>query len=266
MIYYVNGEFVPQSKAVIRVDDLGLLRGYGIFDFFKAIQGEAIFIEDHLDRFENSAQKMHLSLPDSRDNLRAAILEIIRLNPCPSLGVKMVLTGGYSEDGYAPADKANLVILAKPFVSQNPVKPQRLMSVKFQRELADIKTTNYLTPIWNLPKMRAMGADDVLYFNDESVLESSRSNVFIVKGGKLITPKNDILYGISRKHILERASRELEVEERRIGLAEFFTADEVFLSSSTKRVAPVVGVDDCVFSGGVVGKVTGRISELMLGA
>jgi branched-chain amino acid aminotransferase len=243
-----------------------LLRGYGIFDFFKAIKGEAIFIEDHLDRFESSAQKMHLIVPESRDTLRAAILKIIDKNSHPTLGVKMVLTGGYSEDGYAPAPQSNLIILGKPFVAQNPVKPQKLMTVKFQRELPDIKTTNYLTPIWNLGKMRAMGADDVLYHNDGCILESSRSNVFIIKGKTVVTPKTDILYGISRKHILERAAREFEVEQRPISLAELFTADEVFLSSSTKRVAPVIGVDDCVFSGGVVGKITSRISELMQGA
>jgi D-alanine transaminase/branched-chain amino acid aminotransferase len=263
MTYYINGSFIPQAQARINVDDLGLLRGYGIFDFFKSINGEAIFIEDHLTRFEHSAQRMHLPIPQSRDELRNTILELIQKNPHPTLGIKMILTGGYSEDGYSPAQNSNLIMLAKPFAATYPAKPQKLMTCKHQRELHDIKTTNYLTPILNIPRMRAMSADDVLYYNEESILESSRSNIFIIKGNTLITPKDNILYGISRKHILQRASKLFQIEERRIPLAELFTADEVFISSSTKRVVPITSIDDCTFSQNTMGRITNQISELM---
>ena len=90
---YLNGEILPAEKAQLHVSDLGLLRGYGIFDFFRSIDGQPVFMEDHLDRFENSAKLMGLPIPESRDKLREIIYEIIRLNPQKLLGVKMIMTG-----------------------------------------------------------------------------------------------------------------------------------------------------------------------------
>jgi branched-chain amino acid aminotransferase len=62
--YYLNGQFSPSEETKIQVSDLGLLRGYGIFDFFRSINGKPIFLSDHLDRFENSAQILGLKIPD----------------------------------------------------------------------------------------------------------------------------------------------------------------------------------------------------------
>jgi D-alanine transaminase/branched-chain amino acid aminotransferase len=92
---YLNNAFVKAEDAKIHVSDLGLVRGYGIFDFFRAIDGKAIFLEDHLDRFENSARLMGLPIPATRDQLRAIILESIQRHPLPLLGIKMILTGGF---------------------------------------------------------------------------------------------------------------------------------------------------------------------------
>jgi D-alanine transaminase/branched-chain amino acid aminotransferase len=123
---YLNNAFVKAEDAKIHVSDLGLVRGYGIFDFFRAIDGKAIFLEDHLDRFENSARLMGLPIPATRDQLRAIILESIQRHPLPLLGIKMILTGGFSADGYLPAETSNLIVTAKPFEFKNPDKGMKL--------------------------------------------------------------------------------------------------------------------------------------------
>ncbi len=242
---YLNGDILPLEKAHLHITDLSILRGYGVFDFFRAIDGKPLYLEDHLTRFENSATMLHLPTP-SREHLREHILKIIELNEQPLLGVKLVLTGGYSPDGYEIA-LPNLFMLAKPFTFKPANCKVKLMTVNHQREMPEAKTINYLVPISTLPKQRATGADDVLYHQNGYISESSRSNVFIVKNEKIITPKDNILHGITRKHILEVAKTVFEVEERPVSLTELWDADEVFISASTRRIHNVQKIDNQTF-------------------
>lgn len=261
---YLNGEILPSEKAQIHVSDLGLLRGYGIFDFFRAIDGQPIFIEDHLDRFENSARLMGLPIPESRERLREIILEIIRLNPHPLLGVKMVMTGGYSEDGYMPSEQSNLIVMGKPFEFKLADVGMKLMSMEYRREIPEIKTLNYIVPIRAIQQMKAQGADDLLYYRDGKISESSRSNIFIVKNEKIITPVDGALFGVTRKHILNFAKKHFILEERDVTVQEFWEADEVFTTGSTKRIVAITKTDNQVFSEGKVGRITKKLQTLFL--
>ena len=261
---YLNGEILPAEKAQLHVSDLGLLRSYGIFDFFRAIDGQPVFIEDHLDRFENSAKLMYLPIPESRDKLREIILEIIRLNPHKLLGVKMIMTGGYSEDGYTPSLKSNLIVMGKPFEFKPADVGVKLMSMEYRREIPEIKTLNYIVPIRAIQQMKAVGADDVLYHQNGKISESSRSNIFIVKDEKIITPLDGALFGVTRKHILNFAKNHFEVEERDVSTQEFFEADEVFTTGSTKRITAIIETDNQAFSNGKVGNITKKLQVLLL--
>lgn len=261
---YLNGEILPTEKAQLHVSDLGLLRGYGIFDFFRAIDGQPVFIEDHLDRFENSAKLMHLPIPESRERLREIIHEIIRLNPHKLLGVKMIMTGGYSEDGYTPSPKSNLIVMGKPFEFQPAEVGLKLMSMEYRREIPEIKTLNYIVPIRAIQQMKSIGANDLLYHQNGKISESSRSNIFIVKNEKIITPLDGALFGVTRKHILNFAKKHFVVEERDVSIQEYFGADEVFTTGSTKRITAIISTDNQVFSHGEVGKITKKLQDLLL--
>lgn len=255
---YLNGDILPIEKAHLHITDLAILRGYGVFDFFRAIDGKPLYLEDHLTRFQNSAAMLHLPTP-SREHLREHILKIIKLNQQPLLGVKLVLTGGYSPDGYEIGEP-NLFMLAKPFTFKSADCGVKLMTVNHLREMPEAKTINYLVPISTLPQQRAMGADDVLYHQNGYILESSRSNVFIIKNEKIITPKTNILHGITRKYILEVATTAFEVEERPVSLAELWAADEVFISASTRRIHNVQKIDNQVFE---QNKITFHLADLL---
>jgi branched-chain amino acid aminotransferase len=110
-IYFFNGQYLPESQCHISVNDLGLLRGYGVFDFFKVVNGHVIFQNDHLNRLEFSTAQLHIDLPYTRTELEDIISKIIQANPTPLLGIKIIVTGGYSVDGYTPT-KPNFVVIA----------------------------------------------------------------------------------------------------------------------------------------------------------
>ncbi len=246
---FVNGDIMPIEKAQIGITDLGLLRGYGIFDFFRAIDGKTIYLEKHLDRFERSMAYMHMESPFSRVELRENILKIAELNHASLLGIKLIATGGYSPDGYTPTTP-NILIMGKPFTIPPFEKGLKLMLFDHVRDMSEVKTLNYSFPISQLMKLNAGGFDDVLYHRNDSVSESSRSNVFIVKNGVLITPKSDILRGVTRQFLMELAANAMPVEERDVTVSEVLAADEIFLSGSSKRVAPVIQVNDKRFESG----------------
>lgn len=262
--FYFNGGIVPETDARLLVSDLGLLRGFGIFDFFRAIDGQPVFMDDHLARFEASATRLGLPLPLPAPVLRGIVAELTDRNPQPLLGLKMVLTGGYSPDGYTPAAEPNFFIIARPFRFADPDTGLHFMTVEHQRQLPEIKSLDYLMPVHLLPRQRQLGADDVLYHHNGYVTESSRSNVFIIKNETLITPDAGMLGGITRRHLLALAARHMAVEERPVSLQEVLEADEVLTTGSSKRVVPVTRIDGRSIGSGLPGKITHKLYELFL--
>lgn len=258
---YINGKFLPSKKAMIHVSDLGLVRGYGVFDFFRAINGKPIFLEDHLDRFEFSTSMLSLKIALSREELKENILKIIEMNPHDLLGVKLIATGGNSEDGYTPTTP-NLFMLAKPFKFAEYDKPLKLLPVEYCRDMPLIKSLNYIKPISVLSDQRAAAADDILYHKNGCISESSRSNIFIVKNGVIITPEKNVLAGVTRKNVLKLVEKNnFPLEIRDVTLEETLNADEIFTTGSTKRIVPVTQIGDKFFPSG---KMTRRLYEILL--
>jgi D-alanine transaminase/branched-chain amino acid aminotransferase len=163
----------------------------------------------------------------------------------------MLVSGGDAADGYTITTPRLIIlqqVLAAPD-SQLSNKGIHLVSYPFQRQLAEVKTTDYLMAIWLQPWMKSKGADDILYYQQAGVTECPRSNIFMVTiDNKLITPSNRMLKGITRKNILKVAAEQgIELELRDISLEELKTAKEVFISSSTKRIVPVAQLDDQIY-------------------
>jgi D-alanine transaminase/branched-chain amino acid aminotransferase len=257
---FVNGNIMPSEEAQISIHDIALLRGYGVFDFFRAIDGKPIFLDDYLDRFERSLAGMHLSCPYSRDFLKQNIYKLIDLHDEHLLGIRMVCTGGYADDVYTPT-KGNVMMIARPFQFHPYDKGLHLMTVAHQRELHNVKSINYITPISLLPTLKSIGADDVLYHKDGYVTESSRSNIFIIKSGVLITPDSGMLEGITRKRIISICQEVMPIEIRPVTLQEVYDADELFLSASTKRISPITQIDHVRYESGPFTK---KLYDLLL--
>jgi len=260
---YLNGHYLPKEKAALNVADLAILRGYGIFDYFRYTDGQPRFIEDHLDRFFRSAKLLGLIMPVSRDELRAAVHELIARNGEASGGIRFVLTGGYSPDGYTPTTP-NLVAMAYPFSAPSAETYARGVKVllhHYERQLPRVKSIDYLEGIRIQPMLRKAGADYPLYVDrNHNVRESDRSNFMIVRDGVLITPVDDVLHGITRLHLLRLArALGIYVDERPVSVNELKKADEAIICSSTKGAMPITFVDGEPVGDGKPGPVTRRL-------
>lgn len=261
---YHNGWF-PAKEVSVSIKDVGFLRGFGIFDFFRIMHGKPIFMEDHLDRFLSSAEKIGIKHGYSKEELGNLILELAGMSVDECLGVKMVLTAGDSLNGFDPIGEAQLYILPGVFSFTDFNRGMRLKSISFQREMADIKSLNYAFALRHWSQIKASGFDDYLYHESNSgVSECSRSNLFLVKNGMVVTPENGILEGITRKKIIEICRAKYKIEVRDVALEEFYEADEVFTTGSTKRVVPIFRIDEREINGGNIGEVTSDLYQELI--
>lgn len=256
---FVNHQIQPFQQARLHISDLSIQRGYGIFDFLKMKGTKALFVDDYLDRFYRSAGLMELHVPVTKEELKAKVSELAQLNNLQQSGIKMILTGGYSENGYDPGDP-NLLLIQQPLILPDQAKVNKgikIITYEHAREMARAKTINYTTGIRLIKQIKEKGAEDVLYHSKGEVLEFPRCNFFLVKqDNTIITPGQGVLQGITRKNVLELAGRKYKAEAGTVTLKDIEQAKEVFLTSTTKRILPVVQVDDLIIGNGKPGAIT----------
>ncbi len=267
--YNINGQLVDAQSATVPIHDLGLIRGYGIFDYFLVEAGQPLFIDDYAERFLNSAKHMNLDIGLTSETLKEQIFNLIEANGLKDAGMRLLATGGLSPDNYAPVQPSFMIMMnpAGGFPATHYSEGTGLVSVNYQRDVPEVKTTNYTMGIRMLPAVKKAGAVEVLY-NDGSLLrESVRANIFIVtKDERIVTPASKILRGITRKQVLKIAHQLFPVEEREVAVNELKDAKEVFITSSTKKVMPIVFVDDLQIGDGKPGPITKKLAGLFRNA
>ena len=265
---FVNGQFLPQEKASIPVNDLAVLRGYGVFDFFLVKNGLPLFFEDHWNRLQQSAAEMNLNVPFSREEAQEMLLALYTQMPYELAGARITLTGGCSPDGYLPGDMVNSLITLTPlapFPKTLPEKGIGLMTIDYRRPFAKAKTIDYSMGIKMLPHAKAMGFQEILFVQNGWVSECPRSNILAITQEEiLITPSEGALEGITRKRILRHAESFLQVEVRQVQLHELLEAKEVWISSTTKGIWTVGNIDGIMIGDGKPGHVAKKLYGMLL--
>jgi len=264
MYSIINGTFVLKNEATILISDLSIQRGFGIFDYFITINYEPVFLEDHLHRFYSSASEMFMDAGYQPGELKKLIRQLIDKNKIPDSGIRITLTGGYSEDGYSPA-KPNLLITQSPFTfnTDNFEKGIRLITYQHQRQLPQVKTIDYLMAIRLQKFIKENNADDVLYYNENEISECPRSNFFIVtKNDEIVAPAKNILKGITRKKIL--GFSEFNIKEGVFTITDILDIKEAFISSTTKNILPVLMINGKEIGDGNPGEITRKIYRKLL--
>jgi branched-chain amino acid aminotransferase len=264
---FINGNIVSTDQAQVSVFDLGLLRGYGVFDFFKVHDGVPVFAQDHVARFYRSSDLLNLNVPMTPEQAMEIIEKLIEKNKIKDGTFRLILTGGVSSNGISLDGPPTFIILAGPLSFKiyhefDQMKPLKLKIIDYVRETPEIKSLNYLVPMMHWPEVTQGGYDDVLYVQHGWVSETSRANIFFITSDNvLITPDKNVLLGITRKYVIALASKFLKVEERPVSLEEALNCKEAFLSSSTKQVMPVHFLDQHLIHQGQPGELTKKLFD-----
>jgi len=258
--WYLNGEIVKSSEAFVPVTDLGMLRGCGVFDYARTYGKKPFHLDDHIDRFLNSAELLNLPVKKTKDEVRQIVLDLIEKNGIENVAIRIMATGGQSSDLFMPEDKPTMVvmILPIPVIDKNLFETGvKIITTKHKRSYPNIKSCYYQPGIFAHAEADKAGAFDALYTDENNnLLELTTSNFFIVKDKRLITPKEGILTGVTRKVTIQLAKPDYEIEERVVSYAELAGASEAFMTATNKDILPVIQVNDIIIGSGQVGKVT----------
>ncbi len=267
MSVFLNDQFLENAEASLNVADLSIQRGYAAFDYLRTVNGQPLFLDDHLERFAKSAEAMRLPLSKSKEELTNIIHELVKRAALSQAGIRLILTGGYSPDAYNPV-KPNLLITCNPQTLPSDTdfeKGIKIITYDYQRDLPQIKSINYMMAVWLQAVLKEKKAEDVLYYQDTMLTEFPRANLFIVTHDNiLVTPSEKILLGVTRKKLLEIATAFMKVEERVILKEELYTAKEVFMCSTTKRILPIIKADDSLIGDGKTGAITRSLFQQFL--
>lgn len=243
MQVWLDGEFLPEAKALIPATDRGFMHGRGLFETLRTYDGVPFRLGDHVERMKASARKF--GFPSPTGDLDAAIRSLCKRNALPDAAARITLSG----DG-------RLLVTTRPL---RPVPPAwyrdgaKVDFVPWRRDaralVAGHKVTSYLENILVHDEALRRGVADALFIGlKDEILEGSVSNLFLVRRGKIVTPKlTGILPGVTRKVVMELA----KVQERTVKVGELKTADEAFLTNALIEILPI----------GKPGPVTRRIAD-----
>lgn len=264
-IYFIDGEFVAEDQACIPVNDMGVLRGYGVFDFLRTYHRRPFHLDEHIARLANSAKLIGLALPYGQPKIHDIVMETLGRNEHTESNIRIVVTGGHSEDFITPENRSRLLVMVTPW-HPYPKDWYRdgaaIITTHDERYLPGAKSTHYIPGILALSRASQQGAIESIYVDRYGrLLEGTTSNFFAFIDGQLVTPEQSILPGITRDVVLKLARPLFDVQIRDIRIDEIRRIEEAFITASTKEVVPIARMDNLPLSDGRPGLRTGQIMQ-----
>lgn len=267
---YINGKLFDKDDAKISVYDHGLLYGDGVFEGIRSYGGQVFRMDEHLERLWNSAKAIWLEIPISKAEMAKAIRDTLAVNKIADGYIRVVVTRGVGTLGLDPNRCSSpQVIIITDAIALYPDELYRkgleIVTVSTVRNhpaalSPRVKSLNYLNNI--LAKIEGLqaGCIEALMLNHKGeVAECTGDNLFVARGGKLLTPPNDagILEGITRDAVIGLA-RQAGIDVREVALTkhDVYIADECFLTGTAAEVIPVVKVDSRSIGDGKPGPIT----------
>jgi branched-chain amino acid aminotransferase len=276
-VVYVNGAITAADAAVVPVFDHGFLYGEGVYETLRTYRRTPFLFGEHMARLRRSAGMIALAVPLDDAAMEAEVRKTI--DACPDSGpendlyIRILLTRGVGELTYNPnaTPKPTLVIITKPlpgFPAAHYSDGIRVALVGVRRNHPDalnpqIKSNNLLNNAMAAQEALRVGADEALMRNhDGFVVECSQCNFFIVKDGVVKTPAlgDGLLPGITRQFVIGIAKElGIAVEEAAMLPVDAQSADEAFVTGTTREITPVTKIDDADVADGRPGEVTRRL-------
>jgi len=275
-VVYVNGDWVPKSRASVSVFDHGLLYGDGVFEGIRVYDGVIFQFKEHLDRLYSSAKTIKLAVPLSSEEMTEAVVETVKRNELKDAYIRLVVTRGLGDLGVDPRKcrKSSLIIITECVdPSYGVIAKQRGISAiisSVRRDPVDatsheIKSLNYLNSVMAKIEAVDVGADDALMLDRSGFLsEATTTNLFLVKNEEVFTPPSSagILPGVTRKRTIKLV-RELgyNMLERALTPYDVVNGDEAFLTGTLAEIVPLVRVKGIEIGDGEPGPITHQIMD-----
>ncbi len=270
MKVFIDGKFYDEKNAKISVFDHGLLYGDGVFEGIRAYNGRAFKLKEHIDRLFFSAKAILLKIPLSRPAITRAVLDTCRRNKIRNGYVRLVVTRGVGTLGLDPdrCKKGSVIVITgkiQLYPKELYEQGMPLITVPTTRNFANainpaIKSLNYLNNILAKIEAKIGGCAEAIMLNPSgNVAECTGDNVFILSGGRLLTPplSAGALRGITRGVVIDLAAQMgLEVSEPDLTRYDLYNADECFITGTAAEIAPVASIDGRVIGRGRPGSVT----------
>ena len=280
---YVNGRITGEREAVIPVLDHGFLYGEGVYEVMRTYQRKPFLYGAHIDRMRRSAGMINLTVPFTDAELLARIEETAAVfyesqgaaGAAAEMYIRVLLTRGVGQMTYDPAacPVPSLVIIIKPQVDPPAHAYEKGVKVILVPVVRNhpfsinplIKSNNLLNNALASQFAARQGGFEAIMRNYRSeISECSQSNLFVVKNGEVLTPPIEagLLAGITRAFVFDVGTAcGLTVRETTLHDADLFGADELFLTSTTREIVPIVTVNDSQIGDGVPGAVTRRLLD-----
>jgi branched-chain amino acid aminotransferase len=273
---YIDGEFVPMSEMRLPVTDLGFQLADMCYDALHIHKGRYFRLDDHLDRFEHAvAERLYNTLGMGRDGFAEILMECASLSGLRESMVNIVATRGVPTSGHKDLRTCQnrLMVWAVPYYSVVSEAENRegcdivvADTIRIPPEAVDPRIKNY----GRLDFVRAMfEAYDrearyaVLLDGDGNVTEGRGWNIFALEGGRLVSPDEGVLEGITRRTVVELAeSLNIEARLEKLSADQLRGAEEIFLTSTAGGIVPVKSVDGAEIGEGGPGPVTQRLTEM----
>ena len=271
---YANGDFVPQDQAVTSIYDHGFLYGDGVFEGIRAYNGRVFRLDEHIDRLYDSAMAIMLDIPLSKDEMKQAILETIRVNDLVDAYIRPIVSRGIGDLGLDPrkCPVPNVFIICQPWGAMYGDlydKGLSAVTVTVRRNAPEslspnIKSLNYLNNILAKIEANQKGGDEAIILDVRgNISEGSGDNIFLIKNGTILTPQvMNNLRGITRAAAIKIAQDlGYPLLETDLGLFDLYTADEVFVTGTAAEIAPITTVDGRPVGDGSVGTITKELMQ-----
>jgi D-alanine transaminase len=276
MSVYLNGEFMPLAEAKIPVLDRGFIFGDGVYELVPVYSGKPFRLDEHLRRLQASLDGMRLANPHGVEAWRERILTLIALQDFADQSVYIQVTRGTPDQTHPPRDHAfpkgvspTVFMFAQPLVTvsaeQKAVGVCAVTAVDNRWLRCDIKAISLLPNILLRQQAVETGCAETVMLRDGFLTEGAASNIFVVKDGVLLapSPSNLMLTGVTYDVVLELAAAHgMPSEVRAIAEAEVRAADELWMTSSTREIMPIVQLDGEPVGRGVPGPLARQMDAL----
>ena len=268
-IAFLDGDYMPIEQAKISPLDRGFLFGDGIYEVVPSYAGKMVGFAPHIVRMKNGLEAIGIQLNWSTEDWAELCNQLIAKNDAGNLGIYLHVSRGTDTKRFHafPENVAPTVfaftfeIAPAPVADKSRVKAKKASTTRDLRwDRCQIKSTALLGNVLHFQEGYEQGSDETLLFNaDNQLTEASACNVFIVKDGTVITPPldNQKLPGITRQIVLDvlRKDAQIAVEERIVSMEEVSNADEVWITSSSKEIAPITEIDGKPVGDGSIGDI-----------